>query len=296
MREQLIRHFLRPHKLSIQFPLLEDVAAHEYNQDHQERIVATVQPHVIFKEIPELQVVKRIQEQIFGHSEVLPQERVEQHTAKQICARANPPDSGEECRHRFGEPANSYTVETSQVVGSFKTLRTRAQPSYRAKTSQRFFFEEKRSRNKLSGDSEKAFSTVHHCTNSASRATENDVEFIAASSLWAETKDFTRTLAHSRNDIAQLERAGFVVLNFHQQCDDLEARIAVLTRAQSSSSLPSSLSKKLMLSRFQDPSTDTRGAIDPRRHWQGDPCRLSTLFVVQILESLVEATRREGEN
>ena len=135
VREQLIRQFLRPHRLSIQFPLLEDVAAHEYNQDHQERIVATVQPHVIFKEIPELQVVKRIQEQIFGHSEVLPQERVEQHTAKQICARANPPDSGDECRHRFGEPANSYTVETSQVVGSFKTLRTRAQPSYRAKKS-----------------------------------------------------------------------------------------------------------------------------------------------------------------
>ena len=30
------------------FPLLEDVAAREYNQVHQEQIVATVQPHAIF--------------------------------------------------------------------------------------------------------------------------------------------------------------------------------------------------------------------------------------------------------
>ena len=75
-------------------------------------------------------------------------------------------------------------------------------------------------------------------------ATEEDVQFIAASSLWAEINDLTRTLAQFRNNIAQLERDGFVVPHFHQQCGDLEARIAVLTQEQSSSSLPSSPSKK----------------------------------------------------
>ena len=38
------------------FPLLDDFAAPTYNQVHQEQIVASVQPHVIFQEIPEVQV------------------------------------------------------------------------------------------------------------------------------------------------------------------------------------------------------------------------------------------------
>ena len=66
------------------FSLLEDVAAREYNQVHQEQIVPTVQPHVTFQEIPEVQVVEQIQEQIVEPIEVLPQERVQLHTAIQI--------------------------------------------------------------------------------------------------------------------------------------------------------------------------------------------------------------------
>ena len=45
------------------FPLLEDFAARMYNQVHQEQIVATVQQQAIVQEIPEVQVVERIQEQ-----------------------------------------------------------------------------------------------------------------------------------------------------------------------------------------------------------------------------------------
>ena len=48
-----------------------------YNQVHQERIVATVQPHVIGQEIPQLPIVEWIQEQIDETIEVVPQERVE---------------------------------------------------------------------------------------------------------------------------------------------------------------------------------------------------------------------------
>ena len=46
------------------FPLLEDVAAREYNQVHQEHIVATPQAQVIVQEIPESPVDEWIQEQI----------------------------------------------------------------------------------------------------------------------------------------------------------------------------------------------------------------------------------------
>ena len=60
------------------FPLLENFAAPMNNQVHQERIVATVQQHVIGEEIPQLPIVEWIQEQIVETIEVIPQEeRVE---------------------------------------------------------------------------------------------------------------------------------------------------------------------------------------------------------------------------
>ena len=55
------------------FPLLEDVAAREYNQVHHEQLVATVQPYVPFHEFPEVQVAERIQEQIVKTIDVTPQ-------------------------------------------------------------------------------------------------------------------------------------------------------------------------------------------------------------------------------
>ena len=58
-------------------------------------------------------------------------------------------------------------------------------------------------------------------------APETDIQIIADSSRRAEVREITRALAESRNDIAQMERDGFVLLHFHQQCDDLEARSAV---------------------------------------------------------------------
>ena len=53
--------------------------------------------------------------------------------------------------------------------------------------------------------------------------------------------------------MAQLERDGFVVSHFHQQCDDLEARIAVFSREQSSWSSPSSPSKKAQVIALSKP-------------------------------------------
>ena len=46
------------------FLLSDDFAASMYNQVHQEQLVATVQPHAIFIETPEVQVVDQILEQI----------------------------------------------------------------------------------------------------------------------------------------------------------------------------------------------------------------------------------------
>ena len=60
------------------FSLLENSVAPVYNRVHQERIVATVQPHVIGQEIPQLPIVEWIQEQIDETIEVVPQERVEE--------------------------------------------------------------------------------------------------------------------------------------------------------------------------------------------------------------------------
>ena len=47
------------------------------------RVLGTVQPHVIFQEIPEVHVVERIQERIVETIEVLLHERVRQFTAEQ---------------------------------------------------------------------------------------------------------------------------------------------------------------------------------------------------------------------
>ena len=90
------------------FPLSDDFAAPMYNQVHQEQIVATVQLDVIFQEIPVVHVVERIQEQIVEPIEVLPQERVQLHTAIQNFARASPSNPGAESRHRFGELTSFY--------------------------------------------------------------------------------------------------------------------------------------------------------------------------------------------
>ena len=53
------------------------IFAAQPNQVHQERIVATVQPHVVGQEIPQLAIVEWIQEQIVETIEVVPQERIE---------------------------------------------------------------------------------------------------------------------------------------------------------------------------------------------------------------------------
>ena len=47
------------------------------NQVLQEQIVATIQPHVQFQEIPEVQFVERIQEQIVDTIKMVSQERVQ---------------------------------------------------------------------------------------------------------------------------------------------------------------------------------------------------------------------------
>ena len=122
-------------------------------------------------------------------------------------------------------------------------------------------------------------------------ATEDDVQFIAASSLWAEIYDLTRTLAQFRNDITQLERDGFVVPHFHQQCDDLEARIAVLTREQSSSSLPSSPSKKAQVVSLSRPFD---GHV--RRHRLTKTPARRSISPQSSLPHGGDPYRREGEN
>ena len=60
---------------------------------------------VIFQEIPEVQVVERIQEHIVEPIEVLPQEREQQHSAIQIM---HVPVPQIQEQHRFGEHTISY--------------------------------------------------------------------------------------------------------------------------------------------------------------------------------------------
>jgi len=95
-------------------------------------------------------------------------------------------------------------------------------------------------------------------------ATENDVQFFAASSRRAETKEITRALADFRKDVPQLERDGFVVTHLHQQCDDLEARIAVFSREVSSWSSPSSSSKGSGCRALQ--ATREARTVEPQTH------------------------------
>ena len=66
-----------PPRIVGSFPLSEDFAASMYNQVQQERIVATVQPHVIVQEIPQLPILEWIHEQIVETIEVVPQERIQ---------------------------------------------------------------------------------------------------------------------------------------------------------------------------------------------------------------------------
>ena len=51
---------------------------------HDEMFGETVQDQVIIQEIPEVQVVERIQEQTMDPIKVVPEERVQQHIVEQI--------------------------------------------------------------------------------------------------------------------------------------------------------------------------------------------------------------------
>ena len=51
---------------------------------HNEMFGDTVQDQVIIQEIPEVQVVERIQEQTMDPIKVVPEERVQQHIVEQI--------------------------------------------------------------------------------------------------------------------------------------------------------------------------------------------------------------------
>ena len=112
------------------FPLSEDFAAPVYNQVHQEQIDATVQPRVIVQEIPEVQVVERIQEKIVEPIEVLPQERAQQHTATQIVHVPVPQIQEQSAVTGLVNLQIPITaVEASQVVGSFPLSEEFAAPA-----------------------------------------------------------------------------------------------------------------------------------------------------------------------
>ena len=102
------------------FPFLEDFATRMYNQVHQEQIVATVQQQAIVQEIPEVQVVERIQEQFVETIEALPQEQVQQHTAIQIVHVPVPQIQEQSAITGLVNSQFPITaVEASQVVGWF---------------------------------------------------------------------------------------------------------------------------------------------------------------------------------
>ena len=186
------------------------------------QLVATVQAQVIVQEIPEILVVERIHEQIVETS-------VNRHTTGLVIQEIPEVSVVERIQEQI--------VETIEVIPQEHFQQCTIAPTMQVVTREQFHSDvEKTPRRKVPF------------------ATEDDVQFIAASSRRAEISEITRALAECRNDIAQLERDGFVVPPFHQQCDDLEARIAVFSRDQSSSSSPSSPSKKLRLSRSPGPS------------------------------------------
>ena len=112
------------------FPLVDDLAARMYNQVHQEQIVATVQQRAVVQEIPEVQVVVRIQEQIVETIEVLPQERVQHHTATQIVHVPVPQIQEQSAVSSLVNSQFPITVvEASQVVGSFSLSEQFAAPA-----------------------------------------------------------------------------------------------------------------------------------------------------------------------
>ena len=71
------------------FPPLAEFVASMHNQVLQEQIVATIQPHIRFQEIPEVQFVGRIQEQIVETIKVVSQERATQRTSEQFEVQMN---------------------------------------------------------------------------------------------------------------------------------------------------------------------------------------------------------------
>ena len=103
------------------FPLSDDFAAPMYNQVHQGQTVATVQSHVIIREPPQVPVGEWIQEQFVETIEVLPQERVDQHTAKQIVH--VPIHQSQEQSADVVTPQFRITAEASKVIGSFSLSR-----------------------------------------------------------------------------------------------------------------------------------------------------------------------------
>ena len=112
-------------------PLSDDFAAPMYNQVHQEQVVTTVQPHAIFEETPEVQVVERILEHIVEPIEVLPHERVIQRTFKQILHVPVPQIQEQSVVTGLMNPQFSTSaVEALQVVDSFPLLEDVAAREY----------------------------------------------------------------------------------------------------------------------------------------------------------------------
>ena len=198
-------------------PLSEDFAAPVNNQVHQEQIVATMQAQFTVQEIPEVLALEKIQ---------IVETGVNRDTTGLVVQEIPEVSVVERIQEQI--------VETIEVIPQERVQ----PPTMQVVTREQFH------------------SDVKHTPRREVRfATEDDVQFIAASSRRAQISENTRALAEFTNDSAQLECDGFVVPSFNQQCDDLEARIAVFSREQSSSSSPSS-PKKLRLSRSPSPSTE----------------------------------------
>ena len=90
------------------FPLSDDFAAHMYNRVHQEQIVATVQPRVIFQEIPEVQDAdSNTGRNCLAHRSASTGACATAHRNAN-CTRASPSNTRAERRHRFGELTVSY--------------------------------------------------------------------------------------------------------------------------------------------------------------------------------------------
>ena len=272
----------------------QEFVAPVYNHTNQEQIVATVQPHVRFQEIPEVQVVQRIQ----GSQTTLNTSSTSTSSDVPAATRA---------------ATATTTPVGAQVVGPFPLLQDFAAPVYNQVHQEQIVetievipqerFQQCTIAPIMQGVTREHFHNdkEHSSRRKVRFAAEDDIQFITASSLRAEISDLTRTLVRARNDIAQWEREGFLVPHLHQQCDDFEAQIAVLSREQSSSSSPSS-PKKAQVVALSRPFDGHVSRHRLTKHWEGDPyrhkCSLSTLLVVQIFEYLHGGNpyRRVGEN